>query len=194
MKIILLTTFTPHHLYFYKKLRNKLNIKFVIFEKKKKVSTQDVVEKNFYKFEIKKLFNNNFYNFLKKDEYLFVKNINSKKSSEKFKKYDLAISYGISKLAKSNLFKKNFIINLHGGDQNFYRGLDSHLWAIYHKDFKNMYDSVHWVSNKLDTGNLIAKKNFYLKITYYPYRRKKNFSLNSQLHKSSQHYSNTLSC
>ena len=36
-----------------------------------------------------------------------------------------------------------------------YRGLDSHLWAIYHNDFKNLVTSLHYVVKRIDAGNLI---------------------------------------
>jgi methionyl-tRNA formyltransferase len=53
---------------------------------------------------------------------------------------------------------KNRIINLHGGDPEEYRGLDSHLWAIYHGDFDGLISTLHHVNSKLDDGEIIGRK------------------------------------
>ena len=54
--------------------------------------------------------------------------------------------------------KDSKIVNLHGGNLNYYRGLDSHLWSIYHRDFDNLLTTLHFVKKKLDTGNVILTK------------------------------------
>lgn len=47
-------------------------------------------------------------------------------------------------------------LNLHGGDPEQYRGLDTHLWAIYHGDFAGLVTALHVVAPELDTGDIIA--------------------------------------
>jgi methionyl-tRNA formyltransferase len=47
-------------------------------------------------------------------------------------------------------------LNLHGGDPERYRGLDSHLWAIYHRDFPGLVTALHHVDVGIDTGDLVA--------------------------------------
>ena len=54
-------------------------------------------------------------------------------------------------------------LNLHGGNPITYRGLDSHLWAIYHEDFSELVTSIHLVEPELDTGKLINKRPIKLK-------------------------------
>lgn len=49
------------------------------------------------------------------------------------------------------------IVNLHGGDPEEYRGLDSHLWAIYHKDFGGLVTTLHHLERDLDTGGIIQQ-------------------------------------
>jgi methionyl-tRNA formyltransferase len=49
-------------------------------------------------------------------------------------------------------------LNLHGGAPEYYRGLDSHLWAIYHNDFKNLITTLHYVEPTLDTGKIVFEK------------------------------------
>ena len=54
-------------------------------------------------------------------------------------------------------------LNLHGGAPEYYRGLDSHLWAIYHNDFKNLITTLHYVEPTLDTGKIVFEEK--LRIT-----------------------------
>ena len=49
---------------------------------------------------------------------------------------------------------KNKIFNLHGGNPEEFRGLDSHYWSIYHNNF-NLYSCLHKLSYKLDDGDII---------------------------------------
>jgi len=49
------------------------------------------------------------------------------------------------------------IINLHGGDPEEYRGLDTHLWAIYHRDFNGLITTLHRLTPELDGGEIIRR-------------------------------------
>jgi folate-dependent phosphoribosylglycinamide formyltransferase PurN len=48
------------------------------------------------------------------------------------------------------------LLNLHGGNPEEYRGLDTHLWAIYHRDFENLVTTLHMVDAGLDTGPIVG--------------------------------------
>ena len=48
-------------------------------------------------------------------------------------------------------------LNLHGGNPECYRGLDSHLWAIYHDDFGQLLTTLHVVDDGLDTGDIVQQ-------------------------------------
>jgi methionyl-tRNA formyltransferase len=48
------------------------------------------------------------------------------------------------------------IFNLHGGDPQEYRGLDTHLWAIFHRDFAGLVTTLHRLDTGLDTGDIVA--------------------------------------
>ncbi len=54
------------------------------------------------------------------------------------------------------------IVNLHGGDPESYRGLDSHLWAIYHGDFESFFVTLHRLNAELDDGEVIAQGRILL--------------------------------
>ena len=52
---------------------------------------------------------------------------------------------------------------MHGGDPSRYRGLDSHLWAIYHRDFSSLTSTLHCMDQSFDKGNIVIQGD--LKIT-----------------------------
>lgn len=54
-------------------------------------------------------------------------------------------------------------LNLHGGNPEDYRGLDTHLWAIYHRDFANLVTTLHYVSPQLDTGDVVFATTLVLR-------------------------------
>lgn len=71
---------------------------------------------------------------------------------------DLLITFGTRRIGPDIISKFNGrIINLHGGDPESYRGLDSHLWAIYHDDFEALVTTLHILSEGLDEGDIIQK-------------------------------------
>ena len=167
MKVVVLTTRTGHHLYYLHKLslNKKLKI-FSIFEKKKikfpfkTRHSMDIIRDKHECLVLKK--NNIKFSTFKKE---VINNINSKGCINLIKKINpkIIIAYGVGKIKDD--FLKNFrnkIFNLHGGDPESYRGLDSFLWAIYHRDFKNFYITLHKVNKELDTGDIIYKKKVIL--------------------------------
>ena len=47
-------------------------------------------------------------------------------------------------------------VNLHGGNPEHYRGLDTHLWAIHESDFEGLVTTLHCVNERLDDGDIVA--------------------------------------
>jgi len=172
LKIIILTTSTDHHLFFVNKLLEKFKDTKVILEKKKNFfsfKTYHNYQKKRKKFEKYFFFKNKENKF--KNEKIFY-DVNSKNCINYVKKIkpDLIISFGVGLIKPMFLreFKDSKIVNLHGGNLNYYRGLDSHLWSIYHKDFDNLLTTLHFVKKKLDTGNVILTKkiNIHKKLPF----------------------------
>ena len=91
------------------------------------------------------------------------------------------LCFGISKLEKKFIksFPNVLISNLHGGDPEYYRGLDGLLWAMYEKNFSKLFTTHHVLKTRLDTGPIISKKK--IKIS-------KDFELEKL------RYINTLNC
>ena len=70
---------------------------------------------------------------------------------------DVAISFGTCWIRDDALsLLPNQRWNLHGGDPQKYRGLDSHLWALYHDDPGSLVTTVHSLAPDLDAGDIIA--------------------------------------
>jgi len=55
------------------------------------------------------------------------------------------------------------IFNLHGGDPESYRGLDTHMWAVWHRDFDGLVTTLHHVDTGLDTGAIVAQEQVSLR-------------------------------
>lgn len=71
---------------------------------------------------------------------------------------DLAVVFGTGKIRPSIIeLIPERILNLHGGDPEEYRGLDTHLWAIYHGEFNQLITCLHKVAPDLDTGDIVSK-------------------------------------
>lgn len=71
---------------------------------------------------------------------------------------DFAVVFGTSRLKPNTIDAcPPTLLNLHGGDSQKYRGLDSHLWAIYRRDFESLKVTLHRVDVELDTGEIVAQ-------------------------------------
>ena len=70
---------------------------------------------------------------------------------------DVSLVFGTGRLRAPALAAATIAcLNLHGGNPEEYRGLDTHLWAIYHRDFDNLVTTLHHVDLGLDTGAIVA--------------------------------------
>tara|TARA_B100001989_G_C24536907_1_gene464976 strand:+ start:108 stop:824 length:717 start_codon:yes stop_codon:yes gene_type:complete len=173
--VILLSTKTPHHFFFINEISKNCNLS-IIFENeslKPVFNVHNNFEKKQVLYEKKIWFKNRSIRISKNLNVLNVKNINNNKTIDFIKSNnpDIIFSFGISRLKKAflNTVKKS-IFNFHGGDTSFYRGLDSHLWSLYHNDLRGLKVTLHEVDNNLDTGKIILKKKLNLKNTKYLYQ------------------------
>jgi hypothetical protein len=77
---------------------------------------------------------------------------------------DLVVSFGTA-LIRAPLIAAvpaGRLVNLHGGNPEEYRGLDTHMWAIYHWDFANLVTTLHLVDPELDTGAIAGQAQIAL--------------------------------
>jgi len=113
------------------------------------------------KIELKKIFENKTRNDLNRVKKIIkVNDLSSilKKNKEDIQNADFIIVSGADWI-KGNLLKliKSKSINIHMGIAEKYRGLDSNLWAWYHKDYKNIGVTLHELGHSLDTGKIFKK-------------------------------------
>ena len=157
----LLTTKTTHHIYYENQIYRKFKNIITIFETeiiKPSFQTNVNFEKKRNKYEKKVFFKNKKPIF--KSKTFKVANINNLKVIDILKKNKVKylIVFGTKKIT-SNILKlyKDKIFNLHGGNPEEYRGLDSHYWSIYHNKFNNLVSCIHILNKKLDDGKIIFK-------------------------------------
>lgn len=169
MKLIVFTTNTPHHIYFVKEISKYYDINAIIVEKlflSPSFDTYHSFEDARFEYENEELLKNENFQFDNFSNTLEFNNINDR-ACVKFisnKKPDVIISFGTG-IIKSSIIKKcrKGIVNLHGGDPQYYRGLDSHLWAIYHKEFYQLKVCLHRINKILDDGEIIDLKTIKIK-------------------------------
>ena len=69
---------------------------------------------------------------------------------------DLTVAFGVRRVKSETIEAlPGRLLNLHGGDPEEYRGLDTHLWAIYHSDFAALVTALHVLAPRLDTGDIV---------------------------------------
>jgi len=71
---------------------------------------------------------------------------------------DMMIVFGTKKLSPSVInICPLAAFNVHTGDPEQYRGLDAHLWSIYHRDFDLLVVTIQRLALELDQGEIVAK-------------------------------------
>lgn len=163
-KIIILTTDTFHHSFFVQQILNKRDIEKVIIEKTSitpPFDTYHPYESKQNEYEKQKFFNKKNKKISDITDVIQSNTINDLKIINHIKNIspDIIIVFGTRKIS-TDLIRQcpEGIINLHGGNPEEYRGLDTHLWAIYHKDYSNLTTTLHRLVNKIDAGDIISQK------------------------------------
>lgn len=165
LSTVVLTTDTTHHRYFVHQLRKRFVVSSVIIENTS-VNPYLQINQNFTnlqtEFEISHWENTNLLPFSDYVETLSVTNVNNALSLDyiKHKKPAFIILFGTRKVSMKVVELAEIgCINLHGGNPQYYRGLDSHLWAIYHRDWNNLTVTLHYVDHELDSAPIILQSD-----------------------------------
>ena len=86
-----------------------------------------------------------------------MKNINCKKANDFLTDFnaELSLCFGTRKICLNTLNKLNpNTFNFHGADPEKYRGLDSQLWALWHRDYGELKTCLHQLNETLDDGDI----------------------------------------
>ena len=162
-KTLILTTETTHHLYYLWKLSELCSIDRVIIETNTlsaPFETAHEFEQNRYEYEKSVLKSGP----LLIEEILPTHRFSSINQAEckdfiEVTKPDIIIVFGTGKICSEIIsIPTTACFNLHGGAPEYYRGLDSHLWAIYHNDFSNIITTLHHMERNLDTGKIVFEQ------------------------------------
>jgi len=161
LKLSVLTTETFHHIYFVQKLQEIFGCVTVFSETRRRTppfETRHPFEKLRDNFEQSKWFGHREATFSDYAQVYSFPSLNDKEAIKALEKEsaDLVVVFGTGLLNDSTIRACSpHIFNLHGGDPERYRGLDSHLWAIYHRDYKSLVTTIHRVDSRLDTGEIV---------------------------------------
>jgi methionyl-tRNA formyltransferase len=160
LKIVVLSTNTIHHRFFIDSINSFRKVDSVFLEK-------EIIQPNFDNsspFKDKESYFEN-ENFKFHDGYpncpLYeFKTMNDRNSIDKIReiKPDIGIVFGTGKLCSEIIDSFPLLMNVHRGIPQYYRGLDSDLWAINNNDYKNIGTTIHEVEVELDTGRIIGQE------------------------------------
>jgi len=152
MKFVVLTSTGLRHKKFAQTMCERFSVEHVIFEDKE--LPKKLADKEHKYFE----------DCVNWEPEIFTKCGKGKINSKQIEKILLSIGpdyilvFGCS-LLKSNIFNipKFGCLNIHTGMTEYYRGVDSHLWAIMDERLDRIGSTVHFVDESIDAGEVIAQ-------------------------------------
>lgn len=163
MKIVLLTTETLHHAYFAREVSRAYPLALTLVEITSVTApfpTAHPFEQTREDYERATWFADGKHLLQDHAETMLVPSMNDPRAAELLisVKPDLVLVFGTG-ILRSPLLQalRCPVLNLHGGDPQSYRGLDSHLWAIYHRDFSALVTTLHFVNSVLDDGDIVLQ-------------------------------------
>jgi methionyl-tRNA formyltransferase len=164
MRVAVLTTATPHHAYFLHALAQRHEIALVAIETSPlcpSFTTAHPAEAIRDAFEIGEWFGGRVPPMTELGPCVHAPSINDAAVHENMaaQRPDVTIAFGCGKLRQELIsLYPEAIWNLHGGDPERYRGLDSHLWACLHHEFAALVTCLHKLRPNLDTGEIIRRR------------------------------------
>ncbi len=163
MKLVVLTTETTHHAYFIREVQRFYELERVFIETgsvRAPFETHHFFEDIRDNYERSCFFDGETVSIKNLAPVMELENINQKEVIDELGliEPDLVLVFGTRKL-KPDLIDTcpQGFLNLHGGDPEEYRGLDSHLWAIYHDDFSALVTTLHRINAHLDDGAIVSR-------------------------------------
>jgi methionyl-tRNA formyltransferase len=161
MRLAILTTETTHHLHFVRELARENHDMRVFCETRSAappfpIAHEFEVEREHY--EAETWFSAGKPAFGSLGEALYVEDINGNLARAELSAFrpEATLVFGTGRVKSPilSLDLPNFL-NFHGGNPERYRGLDNHLWAIYHGDAESIVATLHVVAAELDAGDIV---------------------------------------
>jgi len=167
-KTVLLTTDTTHHLYFAWKLAESFGLRSILLETASPsfgFETRHSFEDLRHQYEKEVLLSGCSNSFESLAETVRIERLNGTEGVETLRRLgpEVILVFGTGKLLPAVFGASSVIsLNLHGGNPEQYRGLDTHLWAIYHQDFENLVTTLHTLESDLDAGDIVFQSQIDL--------------------------------
>jgi methionyl-tRNA formyltransferase len=159
MRVVLLTTDTIHHTYFAWKVAQSADLCGIVIETRTPTppfDTHHAFETTRDEYERNALLAGFDGSFGELAQTRAVESVNDAIDSLRALEPDVLIDFGTSRILAGVIEVATVAcLNLHGGNPEEYRGLDTHLWAIYHRDFGELVTTLHHVDEGLDTGDIV---------------------------------------
>jgi len=163
MNVVVLTTETPHHAYFVSRLKESFGEVTAFCETREATiasNTNHPFERKRESYEWNRWFNGRATTVSELVPTQQFYSMNEPEALEALSRAnpDVIIVFGTGILKIPVIeFCPNKIFNLHGGDPEYYRGLDTHLWAVYHREFNALIATLHQLDEKVDAGNIVLQ-------------------------------------
>lgn len=190
MRIIVLTTHTPHHIYFVNRINAEFPVHSVYLQEKKfpfkamfwkhikrskgiwgKIRAiiltpylqMKCLDKRMIKYEMENCFRDYPSNYPDSAIVRRVYDVNDSEVEEEITKLSpyviIDFGTGIIRPPMMNIPKLG-MFNVHRGILPEYRGWDSDLWAIYFGRYDLLGPTIHYLSEGLDTGDIVAQGKY----------------------------------
>lgn len=164
MRLVILTTETLHHCHFVREVTATNPVDLVVLERDHPIApfdTHHAFEDQRDAHERATWFGDGCASIEEFAETLEVKSANESDAVDRLRRIqaEVIVVFGTGKLSRAVIDScPHGIVNLHGGDPEHHRGLDSHLWAIYHGDYEYLRVTLQRVSERLDDGDIVAQR------------------------------------
>ena len=162
MKLAIFTTDTLHHAHFVREMSGEFGDTCAFEETtsaQPRFATAHPFEEERDRHEAERWFGGANASIADYTQCLSFSRLNDRQAIEQIAAYapDLTVVFGTGKLSLEVIraCHRDRILNLHGGDPESYRGLDTHLWAVYHWDFGALTTTLHRLDEGLDTGQIL---------------------------------------
>lgn len=160
MNLVILTTETPHHVFFAREILKRHPIASILAETRHAVApfeTAHPFEAQRDDHERQALLAGGPQRLAEIAKTEFVASMNDSASVAALRALDpdVVMVFGTGKLSAEVIHAAPLVLNLHGGNPEHYRGLDTHLWAIYHNDFDNLVTTLQIPHEELDCGEIV---------------------------------------
>ncbi len=168
LRIAILTTETPHHMAFVRAIAEVYpNVR--VFEENRPISVSFDTNHEYGEirdaYEIETWFNGDVPKLTDFADVETFPNLNDENAVASIKEFkpDAIIVFGTGRIGQDVIdIRPNRIVALHGADPEQYRGLDTHLWAIYHGDFDGLLTTLHRVDSVDDNGGVVTKMPLHI--------------------------------